>query len=109
MQSARRIVAVLLLLALGLGVPVVSAHAGEMGERAVQAASDAPSPMDCRDGKMAMSSAACSSICISTQAKEVVSVTLTTAAGGFHILSAGRLSGSIKAPEPYPPRSTILS
>ena len=104
---------VLLLLALGLGLPVLSAQAGEMAQHAVQAASDGPSPMDCGDcgdGQMAMSSAACSGACAGSQAKEVVSVAVTTAAGDdFHILAEGRLGGSINSPEPYPPKPTILS
>lgn len=64
---------------------------------------------DCGDGKMAMSSAACSGACAGSQAKDYVSVTLTTAAGGFDILAEGRFSGSINSPEPYPPKPTILS
>ena len=112
MRSARRILAVLLLLTWGLGMPVLSAQAGEMAQHAVQAAADGPAPMDCGDcgaGKMAMSAAVCSATCVGSQAKDFVSGTLATAAADFDILSEGRFSGSINSPEPYPPKPTILS
>ena len=112
MQSARRILVVLLLLALGLGMPAVSAHAGEMAGHAIEAMADEPTgPVDCGDcgsSDMGMSPSACFAGCIGVQADASQrDVTFVLRSETFHSLADQRFSGDVSSPEPYPPKPTV--
>lgn len=112
MQSARRLLAVLLLLAFGLGAPLLSAEAAEMAQHTVIGTTDGQAPMDCDScpsGDMAMS-ASCSGVCTGGQAPGVASTeALGIDGAAFNSLPDRTFTGSVSSPEPYPPKLTILS
>ena len=111
MQSARRILAVLLLLALTLGIPVLSAHAGAMAGHAVEAMADQAAPVGCADcgsSDMGMSPSACFAGCIGVQADASRrDVRFALGAETFHSVADQRFIGAVSSPEPYPPKPTV--
>lgn len=115
LDTVRRIAAILLSLALALGPGMSGAFASpENGKAAVMMSSDMHSFGKCNDcdgGKAAMPVATCSISCSGIMAFPPGTMTvvplLETAAVGF--VTAPNMTGRNIPPDPYPPRSTILS
>jgi hypothetical protein len=111
MQNLRRLFAALLLLAIGLGTPVLSAQAGDMPQQSVEAMADqsAPSNCDACGGDMAMSASGCVLSCPSSSMEAWgTDVTLGSSRVGHIVAQQHRFSGLAGHPEPFPPRLTIL-
>ncbi|WAP71410.1 MULTISPECIES: hypothetical protein [Aurantimonadaceae] len=123
MNHARRILAVLLLLAFGLGTPAYAVQSGEINQAVIEAGMDMSQPAmaagmeqsmpdgcDACGGNMAMSPSACFTTCVGVQdaaARSGLAFELSDAI--FIGVPDRRLRSVQSAPEPFPPRLTILS
>ena len=122
MNHARRILAVLLLLAFGLGTPTYAVQAGQMNQAVIEAGMDVSQPAmaagmeqsmpDCNTcgGDMAMTPSACSATCVGVQdvaARSGLAFDLSDTT--FIGAPEQQLRSIQSAPEPFPPRLTILS
>ena len=112
MQNLRRLVAVLLLLALGLGTPVLSAQAGDMSQQSIEATADqsAPGTCDgCGGGDMAMSTSGCVLSCPGSSMEAWgKNIKLDAGRAGHIVALQQRFRGLVGHPEPFPPRLNIL-
>lgn len=111
MHHVRRIFAVVLLLALGLGTPAYSMEFGQSGDVTGTAAADQSAPADCSTcDSDEMAVAACVSGCIGVQAVLArAGVPLNSLANGFDRLPEQRVTSAAAAPDPFPPKLTILA
>lgn len=118
MQTARRTIAVLLALVLGLVIPALSVQANEIAPLTAaasghQASDYEPSSGDCAGcgiGNMAMSVAVCFAVCSIRQADDSGdAVASEFPVESFPRFVDQRLNGRASMPEPYPPKLTILS
>ena len=122
MNHARRIFAVLLLLAFGLGIPTYAVQAGETNQAVIEAGMDMSQPAiaagmeqtmpDCDTcgGDMAMTPSACSATCVGVQdvaARSELGFELSDPM--FIGVPEQQLRSIQSPPEPFPPRLTILS
>lgn len=112
METARRIVVLLVICALGLGMPLHSAQAGEMPQHAMEASAEQPAPSNCEacgDGEMSASPSACTVSCTEARAE---ARSYGPAFGSSNVvwsLSEQWPNGLASSPEPYPPRLIILA
>lgn len=112
MGIARRAITVLLLLTIGLGMPVISALAGDMSQSEVTATADLTMPADCgscNEDDVIASSATCSPSCIGTSV-EIRGIVPNSGDTAKSLPLAGSESGGwAMPPEPQPPRVYILA
>lgn len=110
----RRLSVTLLILSLSLGPAVNSVHASSMGAKmAVTALSDMHSPgkcSDCAGSKNGVAPGVCSVYCTGVTAAspdvtEIDFLSIET----FGRLATRLMAGLPVAPDPYPPRPTVLS
>ncbi|NDV89330.1 hypothetical protein GTW51_21950 [Aurantimonas aggregata] len=115
MQHLRQILAVLLLLASGLGTPGYAMPSGDMSRQVIESSADqrplempvavGAMPDDCGSCADEAAMAACISACLAVQAvlgnagaKDV------SVRGAFRRLPTQQIHGSVTRPEPFPPR-----
>ena len=111
MQNLRRLFAVLLLLALGFGTPVLSAQAGDMSQQSIEAMADQPVPGTCDacGGDMGMSASGCVLSCPGSSMEGWEKTLSLGGSGAGHIIAPQhRFTGLVGDPEPFPPRLNIL-
>ena len=115
LDTVRRIAAILLTLALALGPGMSGAFASpENGKAAVMMSSDMHSSGKCNDcdgGKAGMPGATCTISCSGIMVfppGTMAAVPLPKAAT-VDFVAASHMTGRNIPPDPYPPRSTILS
>lgn len=106
-------VAVLLLLAFGLGMHIASVQAGEMMLLTVDATIEQHVPAECTacDGDdMTVPTAACFAVCTGVQAATPPSsVTFDVTAEVFDRHPEQQFSDVTSSPDPFPPKLTILA
>ena len=112
MDTARRIVVLLAICALGLGMPLDSAQSGEMSQHAMEATAEQPPSGNCEacgDGEMAAFHSPCAVSC--TEAR-LEAHSYGPSFGSSNIvwaLSEQWPDGSASSPEPHPPRLIVLA
>lgn len=122
MRNARRILAVLLLLAFGLGIPPYAVQASEMSQVVIEAGMEMDQPAatgmdqsmpdncDACGGDMAMTASSCFATCVGAQDVAARSARAFEPSDAIFIgIPEQRLHSIQSAPEPFPPRLTILS
>lgn len=111
--NLRRIAAVLLFVAIGLGTPGFDAQASGITEDTALAAADLVSTSHCAacgGNEMAVSKSTCLASCIGVQAiTKLAEVSVQLRAYVFYPPVERPLCGSRSAPDPFPPRPNILA
>lgn len=112
MRHARSIFALLLLVAFAIGVPAMSAQAGEMEQSAIETSADQRAPNDCGvcDGDgMAMPPSPCVAVCVVATVGFGSGLAPAHAGDSFPPFYEQRLKAAANSPEPYPPRLIALA
>ena len=115
MQHLRRILAVLLLLAFGLGTPGYAMPSGDMSQQVIESSADhrkmempvavSAMPDDCGSCADEAAMAACITACLAVQAVlGNAGATNVSVRGAFGRLPTQQIHGSVTRPEPFPPR-----